>query len=110
MEYLSVKECRDLLRIQSKDTINKYLKALDLFGQAYLSWQEIKQVLELQIFLGLKHGRNSKSRFCQMTRQQLDETFKSYGVDVDARLAALQKIHRGSVQQKPVYASSCSKK
>ncbi|MBD6621194.1 hypothetical protein FNW02_37245 [Komarekiella sp. 'clone 1'] len=110
MEYLSVKECRSLLRIQSKDTINKYLKTLNLFGQACLSWSEIKQVLELQIFLGLKHGRNSKSIFRQMTRQQLDQTFKSYGVDVDARLAVLQKIHKGSVPQKLVYASSCSKK
>ncbi len=97
MEQLSVKRCRELLRIQSKDTINKYLKALNLFGQAYLSWSEIRQVLELQIFLGLKHGRNSKSIFCKMTRQQIEETFTSYGVDVDARLAALQKIHRGSV-------------
>jgi hypothetical protein len=110
MEYLSVKQCRYLLMIQSKDTINKYLKALNLFGQAYLSWSEIRQILELQIFLGLKHGRNSKSSFCQMTRQQLDETFKSYGVNVDARLAALQTIHRGSVHQKPVYASLSSKK
>jgi hypothetical protein len=110
MEKISVKQCRDLLRIQSKDTINKYLKTLKLFGQAYLSWSEIRQVLELQIFLGLKHGRNSKSCFCEMTRQQIEETFTSYGVDIDARLGALQKIHRASVHQKPVYGSSFSKK
>ncbi len=110
MEYLSVKECRSLLRIQSKDTINKYLKALNLFGQAYLSWSEIRQVLELQIFLGLKHGRNSKLRFCKMTRLELEQTFQSYGVDVDARLEALQKIHRGSVPKKPVCIVSLSKK
>jgi hypothetical protein len=100
MEQLSVKQCRELLRIQSKDTINKYLKTLGLFGQSRLSWSEIRQVLELQIFLGLKHGRNSKSRFSQMSRQEREQTFQSYGVDVDARLTALQKIHRESVQLK----------
>jgi len=99
MEHLSIKECRELLRIQSKDTINKYLKTLNLFGQSRLSWSELKQVLELQIFLGLRHGRNSKLRFCEMSRQQIEETFTSYGVDVDARLSVIQKTHRDSVQQ-----------
>jgi hypothetical protein len=98
MENLSIKECRYLLKIQSKDTINKYLKTLNLFGKSKLSWSEFRQILELQIFLGLKHGRNSKSSFCQMNRQELEQTFQSYGVDIDARLAALQKIHRVSVQ------------
>lgn len=98
MENLSVKQCRDLLRIQSKDTINKYLKALNLFGKSKLSWSDVRQVLELQIFLGLKHGRNSKLSFCEMTRQELEQTFQSYGVDIDTRLVALQKIHRATVQ------------
>jgi hypothetical protein len=106
MEQLSIKECRNLLRIQSKDTINKYLKALKLFGKKYLNWEQIRQVLELQIYLGLKHGRNSKEKFCQMTRQQIEETFKSYGVDIDARLESLQKIHRDSVHQNQTCVSS----
>jgi hypothetical protein len=110
MEQLSIKRCRELLRIQSKDTINKYLKALNLFGQSYLSWSEIRQVLELQIFLGLKHGRNSKKDFGEMTRRELEQTFQSYGVDVDARLEALKKIHRGPVPQKPVCVVSLCKK
>ncbi len=100
MEHLSVKQCRDLLRIQSKDTINKYLKALNLFGKKKLSWSEIQRVLEMQIFLGLKHGRNSKEKFCQMSQQQIKETFESYGVDINARLVALQEIHRDSVHSK----------
>ncbi|UKP01005.1 hypothetical protein [Nostoc sp. UHCC 0870] len=105
MEQLSIKECRNLLRIQSKDTINKYLKALKLFGNKYLNWEQIRQVLELQIYLGLKHGRNSKEKFCQMTRQQIEETFKSYGVDIDARLESLQKIHRDSVHKNQNHVS-----
>ncbi|MBE9054301.1 hypothetical protein IQ243_28700 [Nostocales cyanobacterium LEGE 11386] len=100
MEKISIKECRSLLKIQSKDTINKYLKALDFFGNKYLSWEQVQKILELQIFLGLKHGRNSKEDFCQMTRRELEQTFQSYGVDVNARLTALKKIHRDSVQQK----------
>lgn len=98
MEKISIKECRSLLKIQSRDTINKYLKTLDLFGQKYLNWSQVRQVLELQIYLGLKHGRNSKEIYRFMSRQQIEETFTSYGVDVDARLKALQEIHRVSVQ------------
>jgi hypothetical protein len=100
MEYLSVKQCRDLLKIQSKDTINKYLKTLNLFGQTKLSWSEIREVLKLQIFLGLKHGINSREKFLKMSRQELEQTFKTYGVDINARLMALQEIHRDSVHSK----------
>lgn len=110
MEQLSIKECRDLLRIQSKDTINKYLKTLKLFGNKYLNWLQIRQVLELQIYLGLKHGRNSKEIFSQMSRQQIEEMFTSYGVNIDARLKALQETHRDSVQQKGICLTSVSKK
>ncbi|MBD2505602.1 hypothetical protein [Anabaena azotica] len=110
MEQLSIKDCRDLLKIQSKDTINQYLKTLKLFGNKYLNWEQIRQVLELQIYLGLKHGRNSKENFRQMTRQQIEETFQSYGVDVDARLKALKQTHRDSVQQKGVKVVSLLKK
>lgn len=110
MEQLSIKECRNLLRIQSKDTINQYLKTLKLFGNKYLNWQQIQQVLELQIYLGLKHGRNSKENFRQMSRQQIEETFISYGVDVNARLQVLQQTHRDSVQRKEVRVVSLLKK
>ncbi len=110
MEIITIKQCRNLLKIQSRDTINKYLKALDLFGNKYLNWEQFRQVLELQIYLGLKHGRNSISCFRQMTHQELDQTFQIYGVEINARLAALQKIHRDSVSQKPVCVVSLLKK
>lgn len=102
MEYLNKTQCRELLRIQSKDTINKYLKTLGLFEKTRFSWEEIKRILELQIFLGLKHGRNGISDFEGMSSKELEQTFESYGVDVNARLKMLQKIHRDSVQLKPV--------
>ncbi len=102
MEYLNKTQCRELLRIQSKDTINKYLKTLGLFEKTRFTWEEIKRVLEIQTFLGLKHGINSLSHFKQMSRQELEQTFETYGIDVNARLKMLQKIHRDSVQPKPV--------
>lgn len=105
MEKISIKECRYLLKIQSKDTINKYLKALDFFGNKYLSWEQVQKILELQIFLGLKHGRNSKEDFCQMTPEQIEQMFQSYGVDVNARLLALKKTHRNSVRKNPTCVS-----
>ncbi|BAY26417.1 hypothetical protein NIES2100_62330 [Calothrix sp. NIES-2100] len=45
-----------------------------------------------------------------MTRQELDQTFQIYGVEINARLAALQKIHRDSVAQKPVCVVGILKK
>ncbi|GAX38867.1 hypothetical protein [Nodularia sp. NIES-3585] len=110
MEKISIKECRYLLKIQSKDTINKYLKALNFFGNKYLSWEQVQKILELQIFLGLKHGRNSKEDFCQMTREEIEQVFQSYEVNVKARLEAVKKKHRDSVQAKAVCLSSLSKK
>jgi len=101
MEYLNKTQCRELLRIQSKDTINKYLKTLGLFEKTRFSWEEIKRILELQIFLGLKHGRNAISDFQEMSQKELEQTFESYGVNVNTRLEALQKIHRDSVRLKP---------
>ena len=100
MELISIKRCRELLRIKSRDTINKYLKTLNLFGRSRLSLGQVREILELQIFLGLKHGRNSREKFIKISRQELEQTFQTYGVDVNARLAALQKIHRDSVHQK----------
>lgn len=91
MELISIKRCRELLRIKSRDTINKYLKTLNLFGRSRLSLGQVREILELQIFLGLKHGRNSREKFIKISRQELEQTFQTYGVDVNTRLAALQK-------------------
>lgn len=110
MEQISIKQCRSLLKIQSKDTINRYLKALNFFGNKYLTWEEVQKILELQLFLGLKHGKNSKEDFCKMTRDEIEQVFQSYGVNVNARLETLKKIHRDSVQPEPFCLSSLSKK
>ncbi|WP_341529965.1 hypothetical protein WKK05_11995 [Nostoc sp. UHCC 0302] len=87
---LSIKECRDLLNIHSRGTINEYLKTLNLFGHRHLNWDELRRVLELQIFLGLKHGRNSKEMFSRISRQRLVELFTEHGIDIEARMQYLQ--------------------
>ncbi|MCC5616357.1 hypothetical protein LC605_15020 [Nostoc sp. CHAB 5836] len=101
VEKISIRECRILLDIQSRDTINQYLKTLDLFGHDRISWQEFRRVLELQIFLGLKHGRNSKDDFLKLSQSQLTSMFSNFGIDIESRLLSLrnqkQNIHRVAV-------------
>jgi hypothetical protein len=101
VEKISIRECRILLDIQSRDTINEYLKALDLFGRDRISWLEFRRILELQVFLGLKHGRNSKADFLKLSQVELTSMFSSYGIDIESRFLALKNqdknIHRVSV-------------
>jgi len=101
-EKISIRECRVLLDIQSRDTINEYLKALNLFGRDRISWQEFRRILELQVFLGLKHGRNSKADFLKLSQSELTSMFSRFGIDIESRLLSLrnrgQNTHRVSVQ------------
>jgi hypothetical protein len=107
-EKISIQECRVLLDIQSRDTTNEYLKTLDLFGRdayggkQHISWQEFRRILELQVFLGLKHGRNSKADFLKLTQSELTAMFFNFGIDIESRLLSLknqrQNTHRVTVQ------------
>ncbi|MCC5641119.1 hypothetical protein LC593_35920 [Nostoc sp. CHAB 5844] len=96
---LTIKECRRLLDIQSRDTMNDYLKSLELTGRDHLSWSDIKLILELQTYLGLKPGINSKEGFKQLTPQERSQMFINHSVDINAKLEKLkQQTHRVSVQ------------
>lgn len=97
---LSIRECRELLNIQHRQTMNDHLKTLELFGRDRLSWCEFKKVLELQTFLGLRHGINSREQFKNLTVEEKTVLFQQYGVDINARLEALkqqQNTHTVSV-------------
>jgi hypothetical protein len=87
---LTIKECRKLLNIHSRGTINEYLKTLNLFGRRHLNWEELRRVMELQIFLGLKHGCNSKAMFSGINQQQLQEIFTEYGINIETRMRHIQ--------------------
>jgi hypothetical protein len=101
IEKISIRECRVLLDIQSRDTINEYLKTLNLWGRDHISWQEFRRILELQVFLGLKHGRNSKADFLKLTQDELTSMFSRFGIDIESRLLSLrnqrQNTHRVTV-------------
>ncbi|BAZ33762.1 hypothetical protein NIES4074_62760 (plasmid) [Cylindrospermum sp. NIES-4074] len=115
-QLLSIKECRELLNIQSRDTINEYLKTLDLFGLKHLTWDELRRVLELQIYLGLRHGYNSKDMFRKLSQEKITETFTEYGIDISIKMERIKQkyaknlIHKYSVQQKGVIVVGLLKK
>ncbi|HYW17706.1 MAG TPA: hypothetical protein VE956_00080 [Nodularia sp. (in: cyanobacteria)] len=94
-EKISVRECRFLLDIQSRDTINEYLKTLDLFGIRELSWQQFRRVVELQTFLGLKHGCNSKDDFKKLNSSELSAMFSAHGIDIESKISALRNPNKG---------------
>lgn len=96
MEGLRIKEARNLLDIRTRYTINRSLKALDLFGRPKLTWEEFRLVLEMQVFLGLKHGRNSRAQFCEMTEGDRITTFKKHGIDIEKRFTAIRDNFRSS--------------
>ncbi len=87
---LSIKTCRELLDIQTRETMNQYLKTLDLFGSKRLGWEDLRRILELQTFLGLKHGRNSKSDFCDYTSEELATDFANHGINIEERFNRIQ--------------------
>lgn len=89
-QVLTIKQCRHLLNIGSRDTINDYLKTLGLFGQDTLNWSEFRAVLELQIFLGLKHGCNSRAMFTALNREKLTQVFEDYGISIEQRFRKIQ--------------------
>lgn len=89
-DELKVETCRRLLAIRSRGTMNSYLKSLSLFGKKLLTWDDLRSILELQVYLGLKHGFNSKQRFHTISKEELAEMFKSYGVDLNKRLKLIQ--------------------
>lgn len=98
MERLTIKEVRELLNIDARNTLKDYLKALGLFGLPRLNWVQIRQCLELQIYLGLKHGIHSKEKFLKLSQDEIDSLFQLYGVDIDSRIKSLKMRHRDSVQ------------
>ncbi len=88
---ISVKESKTLLGINSDATMNKYLKTLSFFGQRFISWEQFKEILELQAFLRLKHGYNSQKMYMALKSQNsLTTIFNNYGFDIDTRFERLK--------------------
>ncbi|MEH2067848.1 MAG: hypothetical protein V7K47_06730 [Nostoc sp.] len=82
--------------------MNEDLKALGLFGSEELSWSQVKSLLEMRVFLGLKPGIHSREQFTETSKEKLQNLFNNHGFNVEAQLQRLQKEyknkHRVAVQ------------
>ncbi len=94
---LTIQECRTLLNITTRQTINEYLKSFNFFGQRTLTWDEFRKLLELQTFLGLKAGTNSKAEFLTYSPNELRNIFASNAIDIEKKLKTLKQKHGNNV-------------
>jgi hypothetical protein len=91
---IGVKECKQMLGIDSRYTMNQYLKTLGLFGNHFLTWEQFKELLQLKTFLSLKPGYNSKTMYLLLRKQgSLQSIFTKYDIDIEAKLRKLQNDH-----------------
>lgn len=67
-----------------------YLKTLNIPKRDRLSWDDIKLILELQTYLGLKPGIHSKEGFKRLSPQERSHLFAQNGVSIAAKLQRLQ--------------------
>jgi hypothetical protein len=94
---LTIQECRNLLNITTRQTINEYLKSFNFFGQRTLTWDEFRKLLELQTFLGLKAGTNSKAEFLTYSPNELRNIFALHAIDIEEKLKRLKQKHANNV-------------
>ncbi|MDF5717726.1 MAG: hypothetical protein PUP93_28630, partial [Rhizonema sp. NSF051] len=98
---ISIRECQTLLGISSNVTLNVYLKNLGFYGQRFISWEQFKDILQLQVFLGLKHGYNSKEMYLTLRRENsLQPIFEEYGVNIETRFERLKDDYNKRQAQK----------
>ncbi len=72
-------------------TLHEYLKTLGFSGQKFISWEQFREILQLQTFLGLKHGYNSKQMYLTLRHQNsLTPVFEKYGVSIETRFERLK--------------------
>ncbi|MDZ8138854.1 MAG: hypothetical protein RM049_26720 [Nostoc sp. DedQUE04] len=90
---ISIQDCRSLLQIQSRDTMTEYLRLFDLLGCRFISWKEFRRILELQAFLGLKPGCNSKAMFLDLSVADIQQMFAYHKIDITERFLQLQLQH-----------------
>ena len=76
---LSKKEGRDLLKIVHKGVWRSHLKTigLDPDEALVLSWENIENLLALQLFLKAGWGKHSKVQFAQLRKQGREAVLKT---------------------------------
>lgn len=86
-------EVRSLLKIKSRDTINEDLKVLGLLDCKQFNWSQVRKLLEVRLFLGLKPGINSREEFIEIPQEQLAIMFSEHGLNVEEHFKSLQSQH-----------------
>ena len=94
---LRIQDCRSLLNITTRHTINEYLKDFNYFGRETLTWEEFRRLLELQTFRGLKPGSNSKTEFFGYSQDELKGIFATNAIDIEEKLRMLKQKHASNI-------------
>src|SRR5579883_88679 len=95
----TLKECQELLGINSAMTLYVYRKTLGFLGQRRISWEQIKEMLALQEFLRVRHGYNSKQMYLNLRNQNLLQTiFEEFGIDIQAKFERIQNDYNNKRQ------------
>lgn len=92
---LPINEVRTLLKIKTRDTINAHLKALGYFGERFLTWEQIKDVLGLNLWIWSNFGDRNRSQYIALKQAGLAEkALLINGIDLDKELEKLKDEHR----------------
>ncbi len=90
-ELIDRETCRKLLGIGTSLTITKYYKALGLARIRFITWEQFKEVLKLQLFLSCRHGYNSKEMFLALREtNSLSIVFETYRINPDKRFEEIK--------------------
>ncbi|MCC5619427.1 hypothetical protein LC605_31080 [Nostoc sp. CHAB 5836] len=93
-------EVRSLLKIKHRDTINEDLRALELLDCEEFNWPEVRKLLEMRLYLGLKPGINSREEFLETPQEQLANMFVTHGLDVEKHFQFLRSDYQQQHQTK----------
>jgi hypothetical protein len=87
---ISKAQTRRLLSIDSQDTINSYFREFGFSEREFINWNELKNILKLKMFLGIKPGVTSKQMFHEHTPEQIDQILIDNGMDINAVFERVQ--------------------
>lgn len=97
---LKLSECKELLEINSRTTIGKYLKTLGLEDSEFLNWHDFERMIRLQSFLGLNRTYSYQD-FLNMPDSEIDEEFQHKGVNISDRLNNLKQRYEIKYKKQP---------
>lgn len=91
---LSIPEIRRLLGIKTRDTINAHLKALGYFGEKFLYWEQVKDILGLNLWIWSNFGNRNRDQYAALKQAGLAEkALEIDGINLDAELEKLKDVY-----------------